>query len=60
MTKLHAVIESLDILNPSEIQQRLEQLAEEERRLRLLMRLARQRGKRAQLQAAHEAEGAAQ
>ena len=60
MTDLHAVIDSLDELNPNEIQHRLEQFAEEERRLRLLMRLARQRSKRAQSQTARETKEAAQ
>jgi hypothetical protein len=44
---VQTAIEHLDRLNPAEIQQRLAALADEERRLRLVLRLARQRGRRA-------------
>ena len=41
MDTIHALLDSLDTLDQDEIQRRLEDIATEERRLRMLLRLAR-------------------
>ena len=43
MDTIHALLDSLDTLDQDEIQRRLEDIATEERRLRMLLRLARQK-----------------
>ena len=54
---IQTAIEHLDRLNPSEIQERLDALADEEKRLRLLMRLSRQRQKREPARPSSQSEG---
>ena len=45
MDTIHALLDSLDTLDQDEIQRRLEDIATEERRLRMLLRLARRKTK---------------